>query len=340
MAKLKLVKRGNPHGIDLAYYDPDREGVTNSLLGKFKSCRERCRLHLQGWTTSRIGLSLIFGTIVHAVLERIYLDIQKGKLTELPSPKYIRTLVLVIERQFRKENPKINAEALQDLEIACLMTEEILPPYFKLWNKDLTKTAWRTLEHQFTFLMVVASGETPVRGKMDGTFNLSSADKKTWLLETKTKSRLGERGESNLADILGHELQVNLYLNAIRELEKATPGGVLYNIIRRPTIQKKQSERLEQFRKRLREDIFKRPDFYFIRFRMDVRPRDLDRERGEHEQLVEDFRRWFNGDAGHYKNSDWCENKFGTCEFLQVCSRGDFTGLYKRPTVFRELEDV
>lgn len=333
--KLRLVT-SSPLGISPTYYNPDTHGVTQSVLSKFKSCRERCRLHLQGWTSKRIGLATIFGTVIHAVLEWTYTDIQERTLTSIPDAPYLKKRIMRAEKAWRKENPKASEDTLRDLETACLLAEVVLPVYFRFWHKDLTAIEWKRLEHQF----VIPLSGTPTRGKMDGSFTLTKSKAgRSWLFETKTKSRLGEKGESNLVDVLGHELQVNLYIGALETIEKQTPDGVLYNIIRRPGQQLKAGETLSQFQRRVAEDVAKRPEYYFLRLRMSINAGDVARERKEHEAMVADYRAWLSG-GPHYKNSDYCENKYGTCEFLGVCARKDYTGLYQRPTVFRELEDV
>lgn len=337
--KLKLIKRDGPLGIPMIFYDPKRDGVTFSLLTKWKNCRERARLHLQGWSTNRVSLSSIFGTVIHAVLERLYGDIQLKRLTTVPNAKQVGRHLTAIEKEWRKENPKATTETLQDLEIAMMLAEVIVPIYFKWWHKDLTTIKWQAIEHQFS--LPVPQHNTFVRGKMDGRFiSTASKSRKSNLFETKTKSRLGEAGESNLTEMLGFELQVNLYLGAIAAVDGEAPGGLLYNIIRRPNLQRKKAETFAQFQRRVANDVAARPEHYFIRMRMNVDARELAREGREQAVMVEDFIRWYRGEVGHYKNSDHCENKYGTCEFLRACSSGDFTGLYKRPTVFRELEEV
>lgn len=335
MAQVLKLVAASPLGIPMKFYNPRRDGVTQSVLSKFKNCRELARLSLQGWTQKRNSLSQIFGTVVHAVLEFTYTDIQSGALGEIPTAAYLKKQIAKAEKLWRRDNPKADVDAKQALEVSCLLAEVVLPVYFRFWHKDLTAVNWKHLEHKFLLKRL----GIPVRGKMDGSF-VPAKDKKTWLFETKTKSRLGEQGESNLVDVLAFELQVNLYLGAIHDMEGKAPGGVLYNIIRRPNLQQKKGEALMAFRKRIEEDVRKRPAYYFIRLRMSVSASDLARERREHDAMVGDFLAWFDGKAGHYKNSDYCENKYGTCGMLAICARNDYSGFYKRPVVFKELEDL
>jgi hypothetical protein len=173
---------------------------------------------------------------------------------------------------------------------------------------------------------------------MDGSFRKESVAR-PWLFETKSKAYLGEKGEGELADILPHELQSNIYLIFLWHLGKVLPKGLLYNIIRRPGLRQKKSESIVKFARRVAEDIRKRPEYYFIRIQMSVEKKDLERNELELHDMVGDFLLWWNGLAGHYRNSDACQNKYGACPMLPICARGDYSGFYKRKTVFRELAD-
>lgn len=334
-AKVMKIRVSHPRGFLRSFYNPEVHGVTFSLLSKFRNCRERARLHLLGWTPKRQSTGTLFGTFVHALLELIYLCVQKGELTAPPEPALVKSLLRTIHNQWRDENPKADTRTLQEVEMIALLVEAIMPIYFKMWTKDFTDVKWIALEHQF-----LQPGLLPKRGKMDGSFHPKDLPTQPWLFETKTKSRLGEKGESNLVDILGFELQVQLYLGVLQEQTGNLPRGVLYNIIRRPSMTQKKGETMTQFRERLVADIRKRPEYYFIRMRMSVDRRELAQQQDEIEELIRDFYTWAQGKAPHYRNSDHCENKYGSCEFLAICGRQDYSGLYQRNTVFRELDEV
>jgi len=330
----------HPMGIPPERYDVDKDGVNASLLGRWVNCKELARLHLLGWTPRRISPGRIFGIIIHGVQENIYSDIQSGELDGLPTTKRVTREVAIQEKKWRRLNPRADADSLQQLELSCLLADAIMPVYFKFWHRDIVKMDWIALEHSFK----VPIANTHLIGRMDGNFVAmqqlrSSADKPKWLLETKTKSRIGESGESNLVDIMPHELQTNLYLGAMAVMYQSTPAGVVLNIVRRPGFKGRKGESIESLATRIGTDVKKRPEYYFIRLRMSVDKRDLTRVRGEHEALVKDFVQWSKGKGFHYRNSDHCENKYGTCEFLRVCARGDYGGLYQRSPRIRKEED-
>jgi hypothetical protein len=342
---MKIVTKIIPmKEVPAQFYSPERDGVTFSLLTSWKNCRERARLFLNGWTSKQNSLGMVFGSLTHAVNQYMYQDVRAGMLTELPSERYIQRLCRRVETAWKEENPRADAESLQYLEFSMILLEALMPQYFRYWKKDF-QLLWDRVESEFKVAIAIEHPrhhgkflKTFVRGKMDGSYR-RTAKGRPWLFETKTKSNLGEKGEGDLADILPHELQANIYLLHLWWLEKVLPEGLLYNIIRRPGLRQKKSESVLKYARRVAEDIRKRPEYYFVRMQMSVSKKDLERNELELRDMVSDFILWWNGLAGHYKNSDACQGKYGTCAMLPICSRGDYSGFYKRKTVFRELAD-
>jgi hypothetical protein len=342
--KVKAQKIIPMKEVPARFYDPERDGVTFSLLTSWKNCRERSRLFLNGWTSKRNSLGTVFGSLAHGILQRMYEDVRDRQLTELPSEDYIKGTCRKVEGLWKKENPRADAESMQYLEFSMILLEALMPLYFKYWKKDF-QLKWDRVESEFKFKFKVDHPQHPgrslrtfVRGKMDGSFFKASGSR-PWLLETKTKAYLGEKGEGELADILPHELQSNIYLLALLWLGKVLPSGLLYNIIRRPALRQKKNESVVKFARRVAEDVKRRPEYYFVRIQMSVGRKDLERNDLELRDMVSDFLLWWNGLAGHYKNSDACQNKYGTCAMLPICARGDYSGFYRREKVFRELAD-
>jgi hypothetical protein len=340
--KIKALRIIPMKEVPARFYDPERDGVTFSLLTTWKNCRERARLFLNGWTSKKNSLGLVFGGLVHGITQRMYEAVRDGELTELPSEKFIKKVCKEVEEIWKRENPRADGESLQYLEYSMILLEALMPEYFKYWKRDFS-LLWSEVEKTFKNAISIEHPngrvmKTFIRGKMDGAYR-RKPKARPWLLETKSKSNLGERGESDIADILPHELQVNIYLLNLLWIGKVLPDGLLYNIIRRPGLRQKKSESIIKFARRVAEDVRKRPEWYFVRIQMSVSKRDLDKNELELRDMVSDFLLWWNGLAGHYKNSDACQNKYGVCAMLPICARGDYSGFYKRETVFRELAD-
>lgn len=321
------------------FYDPIRDGVTFSLLQGWLNCRESARLSLNGWTAIRSPFSTTFGGATHWLLQQMYEDVQRGKLKARPSTEYIKRRVDRMFEIWKKENPFAGADEQQQMEFSSALLMAVMPMYCKHWAQDFTgRVRWTRVEAEFRIPIEVRrrgqTWHTFLRGKMDG--GLMNARNISTLFETKTKSRMNE---GNLVEILPYELQVNLYTVALAHLDQRPPGRVLYNIIRRPGLRQRKDESQEQFIQRIADDVQLRPDWYFTRMEMKVTPADIHRFQMELADLVGDFLEWWYGYQGHYRNSGHCENKYGTCWALNICGSNNYDTVFKRTTVFRELEE-
>lgn len=324
---------------DPGFYDPCRDGVTYSMLQGWLNCRESCRLSLQGWTSKQASFSQTFGGASHWMLQHVYDDVRNKRLKTFPGPKYVARRLAELEKIWKTENPIATEKQLQDMEFVYGVLSALMPMYFKHWYKDITELKWERVESEFRIpLIVVRNGrsyQTFLRGKMDGAFR--DRKNRRALFETKTKSRMDE---GNLVDILPFEMQINTYVSALWHLDGKAPRKVLYNVIRRPGLRQKQSESIGEFIDRITEDIKLRPDWYFVRMEMNIDEAEVERFKLELGDLIGDFLDWWHGHVGHYRNSGYCENKYGTCWALSICSRGDYGAVFKRDKVFRELEDL
>ena len=316
------------------FYNLEKDGVTQSLLSMFLTCREKARLYLEGWNSRYTSAALMYGSLGHGMLELAYTDIKSGKLRGTPSEQQSRRYSEIAEKQWLSENPKSKVETLEQLELSLALLEKTLPRYFDFWKKDFSKVKWTALEEQFDVKAKLSEAlSIRIRGKRDGMFKLQ---KELWLLETKTKSMVNE-GE--LLETLGLDLQVNLYLWSAFEELKVFPEGVLYNIIRKTAMKPKVSEPIMKFAKRVAEDMDDRPEFYFTRLEVAIAKPDMLKFKDELMGLLADFSQWRTGKIPHYKNPNNCVGKYGRCEYLGACSSNDYSGLAKRKMIFKELSD-
>jgi len=316
------------------FYDPVRDGVSQSLLGQFLTCRQLCRYNLEGWTSRSTSAAMTNGTIGHAVLQYVYDAQRQKKMGIVPTPQQLKLILKQVEALWLKENPRPSTFMLQDLEMALLNAEVIMPIYFDYWKEDFKKLMWEKLEGEFKIPYVTKDGhKTFIRGKMDGVFKRNGL----WLFESKFKSRIEEE---DIVDTLSIDLQVMLYLWALSKGYNLYPSGVLYNIVRRPGLKLNKAESLPNFGKRIQQDVLKRKDFYFYRFEVATDKGDIQKWSLEFEQLMSDFLNWWDGKVGHYKNTGNCITKYGRCWGLTPCVENDFHSLRKRDKVFKELEEI
>lgn len=316
-------------------YNYEKDGITQGALAMFQTCREKTRLFYEGWTPKRESPALVYGSIVHGVLELVYDDVRKKKLTKIPSSRKIGKYVDKVGDIWTKERKRLTPQQREFLEVSLGIAEAIMPTYFSYWWKeDLREIKWKNLESQFDIPYRTSTGyRTRLRGKKDGIFT----NPRMWLFETKTKSILNE---GNLLDTLWFEFQVNFYLFAMRKTTGKFPAGVLYNIIRKSSLYRRKHETLAGYAKRVADDVARRPEFYFVRFEVVVKPDEMRAFEKELDALVIEFIRWLKGKGGHYKNTGACESKYGSCPFLPICSSQDYTEFFKRDSIYRELEDM
>ncbi len=320
------------------FYDMERDGITQSLMSMFLTCREKARLYCEGWDSKYSSPSLTYGSVGHSGLELAYLDIKSGKLKGAPSIGQARRYVDETEKRWKLENPKPNNEALQYLEESLALIEQTIPRYFDFWKEDFKKKEWVSLEEKFRVNTdIKVKGKTitiPVNGKKDGLFKSA---KGLWLFETKFKSMISE---GDIVETLSFETQIMLYMWSVMKEKGITPKGALYNIIRRTSLRQKVGESLVKYAQRIGKDIDSRPDFYFMRMESATTEEELKAFEVDFSRIVKDMYKWHIGLVGHYKNTYSCIGKYGRCQYLPTCSRGDKSGLVKRKTMFKELQDL
>lgn len=322
-----------------SFYEMDRDGVTQSLISMWLSCRQKAKFYLQGWESKYAKEALIDGNIGHAVLEYAYLDVKVGKLKSPPDENKIRKYTDIVEAMWRKEHNQIDSKARAMIDKALAVMEVLLPIYFDYWKDDFKKKQWLSLEEKWKMSLPVVGLDgkkvlIPLRGKKDGTF---MGTKGTWLFETKFKAMIDEGG---ISETLNFETQVMLYLlETWGSTSSPVPRGCLYNIIRRTALRMNKSETVVQYAKRVKKDVEKRPEFYFIRMESPTSAKELLAFKIELTGLLTDMWNWWKGLSPHYKNTYECIGKYGKCLYLPVCGREEYGQLVKRKVVFKELED-
>jgi len=308
------------------------DGVTQSILGDFVACRQRARLMLEGWETPTTKEALVFGGLFHWLLEQYYAAIREG---------YEAIDFESFAEQWRSERlPSIGgAQGVQDAEVHLARAEALMAEYPTYWASDLQRD-WIGIESQFD---VMWEGFR-LRGMRDGLFRNKGKRPTLWLLENKTTSAISE---GTLTDKLAFDFQNLFYLITTEAEIDQRIAGVLYNVIRRPTL-KQGDQTLPLFLNRMREDVADKADTYFARF--EVRYTE-ERKREFRKQLLQklcDFRQWWEHltvpseaapEANYwptYRNEQACVGRW-SCEFLPACASDSTAGYARTRKPFREL---
>lgn len=280
-------------------------GVTQSLLGRFLSCRERFRLKVvEGLGTEGFNHRLFYGNCWH-VCEEWYLKEDHGNLSAFSSGyDGLGTRIAPgtwrrkLDEHCRGEAAKypFDREKIEHWWAVCCTQ---FPIYIDFWSRHTDPTRRTPLLQEQTFRVPyrLPSGRTvQLRGKWDGA---DLVDGGIVLREHKTK---GELDPGQIARQLSFDLQTMFYLVALTEWQQlddygdpirtgemtdAPIRGVLYNCIRRPLsggkgsiVQRKGSKNVpaetrEEYYARLGAYMLAEPETYFMRFQCDVSPQDI-----------------------------------------------------------------
>lgn len=320
--KKKLPKR-------LSKWDLYRDGVSFSILSKFVIDRERCRIrNVLGLIHDTGTESLDFGTAFH-------------KLTQYHAMG--ESLALLKRRVTKNSKDTLLGE----------MAFEVFKQYAITWKKDDRKKKYIDSERKFRVPIKLPCGrEVHLQGKYDEVFLENG---QLWLQENKTKSQIDEYG---IEHGLSQDLQTMLYACTMEHMYGRRVHGVLYNVIRKPLLRQRKKETSVNFLKRIREDIEKRPEWYFIRWRTEITKQDLDNfKKKTLYPLLTQMCLWWES-IRHNPFDPWTlpdgsvnphhflrpvgvydPFKFGKGEYFDYITRGVRIGLKEIDTAFPELQD-
>lgn len=332
MAKLKI--KNHPQ-IKSASTDPDREpydpfkhGVSMSCLNLWLECRESCRLkYVHGIKPDRTSNAFIQGDINAQLQEVFYKGLRAGEFEDRVDAAH------AIGRkaaQIEKEALKKSGSNLQNILDALAVAEVLIPQYVNhYWEEDSGKD-WNLVEDFFEVPLQTVHGEIVLKGAYDGGF-LSKG--KQWLFETKFKARWAD----SFVAALQIDLQITIYMRALEVLGEGPPAGCLYNLVRKPGLRMKKTERKQEFHGRILEDVVARPDHYFERHKIQFTPGERKMHSARLVRLVEEFLSWWTyavQDRGQSPlenrdplwNSQACDGKYGACRHLDICANRNLSG--------------
>lgn len=257
------------------------DGITQSMLGKWRVCRERARLQfVYGLTeVDRFNHRIEYGNMWH-VGEEHWLASGSFTVCTERVQEYCKTLA----HRYRDQQSKVYHW--------YRVWEKQFPYYVRYWekNKDVKRTKPLLQEYTFHVPYVLPSGKTVVlRGKWDA---INLVDGKLELQENKTK---GDVDPVKMKNQLRFDMQTMFYLTALNYhlhnydsskhsllgKDYGLPTGVRYNVIRRPlsggrgTIRQKKNQTEEEFYNQLEEYFITEPEYFFSRFKVTTIQKDI-----------------------------------------------------------------
>jgi hypothetical protein len=321
------------------------KGLTYSSLSLFEECPEQFALaYVDGWSSKRISIPLEFGSVMHSCLEHQYC----GK-----SPQEI---AFTVTEEYRKRRTPtlINSSENDVLNFICELAKITFPHYCDYWGKDDQQLTWIVREGQFAVHYPLAMEDGKVnkillRGMRDGIYKTPRGGI-TGIFETKNKSRISEQ---ELRDGLRADMQTLFYALTTWIETGIQPKQVLYNIIRRSDMYRRKGEPLPSLIKRVKEDMEKRPDFYFVRFTVDLLPSDITIfQEKTLNPLLRRFIHWWdsvkknpspNGrwkSPYHFRSLSHLIGKYGKVNLWELAVNGNAKSYFRRSAVFPELEEL
>lgn len=312
------------------------DGITQSILSGFQDCRKKMEYIFNGWRTVGTRSVLTFGSIFHYLLETMTNEIIAGNTKEFHPEAFAKKMTARWIKQ-RSEKGAFGSKAEMDDAIwQSRRAATIFNVYCDVYKKDF-KMLWESVESQFDIWWETDHGNSfRLRGMRDGLFRRT---KNYWLFETKTKSRIDD--ESLMAKV-AFDFQSLFYLHTLRlELDAEgddTPcAGVLYNVVRNPSLRLTGAETKEQHLRRMEADARSKPEHYFIRYEAQFSEETQRKFREELELKLLEFEAWCNGNLPTYKRENACSGLWN-CEFLQACGSCSMAGYVDTGTMFNELE--
>lgn len=261
-----MAKKPKPH------WDLFRDGVTQSLLAKFVNDEQRFYIrYVKGLVQVDRKEAMDYGSIFHKLIET---RAKHGEAASHPKmKKFIRDWV---ESKLRGADPMLGKIAMTQFEAyekwASSLKKYKYVEQEVVFNEkfELPSTSFRTSDGSIR-VDIPPGIEIPLRGRIDG---IAMMDGGLWIVENKTKSRIDPL---TIQDTIHKNIQVMFYALCLELAWKKPCMGVIYNVIRKPQLVQRTGrkdksgkyvgrENDNQFLNRLREDILKHPDHYFMRF--------------------------------------------------------------------------
>jgi len=332
---MKILKRPSitlpvkTESIPERFFDLYRDGVSQSFINKFLTCKEQCRLeYVEGWTPKKEPIWFTYGKLIHHVLSKCY------SLKQIPNTDQ----VLAFINSYEKLMPPISGESdFQTKEIIFGIAEKIIPIYFIKYADDFK---YDHIKNEEVFKVsfpeaAYLNKSIPITGRLDGGFLYPGNRCK--ILDTKCLSLI----DDSLGQMLPFDTQVNLYLWAIKQQHPEYKlDGFIYNIVKRPAHRFGKKESIKEFCDRVATDILSRMDEFFIRIDIPITEKEIqDWEQKFLIPVLIDIERWYVNNCDSYVNGNALLTKYGHCAMFDLITTGDTTNYYKRAKPFNELEE-
>ena len=287
--------------------------LTHSSLTDFKNCRRKFYYRNSLMLAPRLRkTSLSLGSAVHRGIET----------------RSIEEALQTLDGVFPSSQEE--SDSIETMKVTC---QAMLEGYFTQYE------AFENARAEIQFSLPIINPLTRhksisflLQGKADG---LAKIDGKNWLVEYKTAGMI----DKNYIDKLNLDSQIITYIYALQRFLNLKIEGVIYRILRKPTIRQKKTETAIQYQDRLIQDYKDRPEFYFHEEILYRNQDDLVEFEKELWAFTQDMLYCQRND-GFYKNTGRCSD-YGLCSYSSLClKQPDAMELFEHREPHEELEKV
>lgn len=173
------------------------------------------------------------------------------------------------------------------------------------------------------------SNKIKLCGKID---DIATIDGQQWIVEYKTASKI----DKSYFDRLYVDSQITFYMMAALRCD-FKPVGIIYRVLRKPQIKKRQGETVDAYIERLEQDYLARPEFYFFETKLYRSQNDLMQFEIDTWREIKQANQ--NADKGYFfRHSHSCSD-YGTCPYLPLCTgEAGAEAMYEYKEPHEELE--
>jgi len=290
--------------------------LTNSTIGQFKNCRRAYYYRNTLQLVPRIEKEPKgIGSAVHKGLEI-------GNVEEA---------LTVFDDIFPFDQDEANK-----IEVNKAIVQAMLEGYFERFGICFPEAEERKPELIFEIPIInpitrAKSRSFVLGGKPD---DLVKINGQWWLVEYKTAGTV----DKSYIDKLMLDTQITTYIYAIQKFCNIKITGVIYRILRKPSIRQTKKETVNQFINRLIQDYKNRPEFYFYEEKLYRSQEDLAEFEADLWWLTQDMLKC-QREGLWYKNTSRCKD-WGKCEYIPLCAKyPDAKDLFKQKEVNSELKE-
>ena len=298
--------------------------VSHTKLNTLQECEAKFRhYYIRKIEQRKRPVYFTFGEAAHKFLEIYYSS--KGKKIEEATREAIKIFQSV-------DRGLLTPEEIHTLEIEQSKVEGICQAYPKFYNKDFLE--FETMMTELSYrkdkgILLTSTRDYDVyyEGDIDGLFQDAAGD--WWIVEHKFLAP--QTITQSFLEKVHIDSQVLGYMWLAKERAIGEfPRGVIYNIIKKPSIRLKKGETREAFATRVREEYITHGQTkeYFIRHDPQISQAHLDTWWKEKAHLANYAYTRIGIRSGMWpKNTGACHNNYGSCQYLNACVTGKYNRL-------------